>query len=134
MKKFLLAFVFLFSFVAFSFADMVPYVNGSYLFETTEHERVAVVVKDYDMSLIFGDGSVIDLKLNVDAEDNYYYFYTDGDNWILVFFDDACYGAAVTSDSKYGNYNMPDIFDSIANLRTKQEGVFLLHNLHFICR
>lgn len=128
MKKLFASVLLLLSVVVMSFSDIVPLENGKYIFQSTKYENVGLVVQDYNMAFITTGGTVY-LKLNVDAEDNYYYFYTDGNGWVLVFFDDDCYGAVVTSDSKYGNYNIPSIFDSVVNATTEETGVFYIRNI-----
>ncbi len=137
MRKLLVSLIFMFSFIVLSFADMVPIPNGNYLFESTDFEKVGFVINDYNMILIsFEDGSKINLNLHVDGEGNYYYFFSDNysDKWFMVFFDDNCYGAIVTSDSKYGNYSFDEIYSSITNSTVEQQGIYIIRNLHYLCK
>jgi len=85
MKKLFASVLLLLSVVVMSFSDIVPLENGKYIFQSTKYENVGLVIQDYNMSFITTGGTVY-LKLNVDAEGNYYYFYANGDGWVIVFF------------------------------------------------
>lgn len=133
MRSFWISFVFLFSFVVFSFGNMVPYTNGSYIFESLDYEKVGFVVNGRVMNMVTEDGTVVTLNLVNDVKNNSYYFYSSGEKWMFVFFDDACYGALVTSDSRYGSYTFSEIYDAIVSSRVREEGVFILRNIHPLC-
>jgi len=106
MKKLLLVFVFLISFIAVSFADLIPMKNGTYVFKTAENENITFIVISNSLKLVTEDGATYKMTLLVNKDGDYFYFCKNKeDDYIIVTFDNWCVAMIETSNDIFFLYN-----------------------------
>lgn len=106
MRRFLIIFIFIISFVSLSFSDLIKMNNGTYIFKSLSNEKVTFIVETKSLKLVTEDGSTFKLTLLVNENGDHFYFSRNKeDDYIIVRFDNTCVVTIETSNDRFFLFN-----------------------------
>lgn len=105
MSKFLIICVFLLSFVAVSFCDLIPLPKGTYEFKSNENEKALLYVDSKSLLMLTENKVILSLDLKVDKDGNRFYYLNSKNDYMLIYFDNMCDCTIRTKNNIYFLYN-----------------------------